>query len=107
MLLLCLVAHGQAETKPPANALDHWAFHPPRAVTPPAVKNQRWVKTDIDRFILSRLKDAGVAPAPAADLRTLIRRMSFDLTGLPPTFEEVGRFEKEAAVESGRAAHCF
>ncbi len=107
LLLLCLVAHGQAETKPPANALDHWAFHPPRAVTPPAVKNQRWVKTDIDRFILSRLKDAGVAPAPAADLRTLIRRMSFDLTGLPPTFAEVGQFEKAAADDRDEAIQAL
>ena len=103
LLLLCLVAHGQAETKPPLNALDHWAFHPPPAVTPPAVKNQRWLKTDIDRFILSRLKEAGVVPAPAADLRTLIRRMSFDLTGLPPTFEEVGQFQKAAAVDRDQA----
>ncbi|HKX63161.1 MAG TPA: DUF1549 domain-containing protein, partial [Verrucomicrobiae bacterium] len=81
-----------AETKPPANAREHWAFHAPRPVAVPAVKNARWPRTDVDRFILARLEADGLVPAPAASPRTLIRRMSFDLTGLPPTQAEVDEF---------------
>jgi len=77
----------------------HWAFQPPRAVSLPKVKNTTWPKTDIDRFILAKLEAAGLTPTPAADPRTLIRRMSFDLTGLPPTDEEVKQF---AAVRSSK-----
>ncbi len=86
-----------ADTKPPPDAREHWAFHPPRAVTPPKVKNSRWVQTDLDRFILARLDAAGVAPTPEADPRTLFRRMSFDLTGLPPTNDQMEQFIKAAA----------
>ncbi len=84
-----------AATEPPPEAHKHWAFQPPRAITAPRVKNTAWPKTDIDRFILAKLEAAGVAPAPSADPRTLIRRMSFDLTGLPPTNEEVEVFTTE------------
>src|SRR5206468_3107517 len=100
MLLRCgfILALGasiiSAATEPPPNARQHWAFHPPREQAPPMVKNQRWAKTDIDRFILARLEAAGIAPAPPADPRTLIRRMSFDITGLPPTNEEVEEFTR-------------
>src|SRR5687767_9573696 len=73
-----------AATEPPPDAHKHWAFQPLRVTKPPTVKNSTWPKTDIDRFILARLERAGLAPAPPADPRTLIRRMSFDLTGLPP-----------------------
>ena len=92
-----------AETRPPAGALDHWAFQPPAEVEPPKVKNTRWPKTEIDRFILAKLESAGLSPAPAADARTLIRRMCFDLTGLPPGFEEVQEFEQSAEADRDRA----
>jgi len=85
-----------AATQPPPDADKHWAFQRPVAVVPPKVKDTHWVKTDIDRFILARLEVAGVAAAPPADARTLIRRMSFDLTGLPPSLEEVEAFSKAA-----------
>jgi len=91
---LCLLVI--AATAPPPNARQHWAFQPPRLVSPPAVKNKRWAKTDVDRFILAKLEAAGVAPASPADPRTLIRRMTFDLTGLPPTHQEVEQFVKAA-----------
>jgi len=98
-LLLGAVIHVTAETKPPPNAMDHWAFHAPVAVSPPDIGNDPWVKTDIDRFIFSGLKRTGFTPAHAADPRTLIRRMSFDLTGLPPTDEETEQFLKAVAID--------
>lgn len=70
----------------------HWSFRQPEQVTPPTVKDEGWVRTPIDRFILARLEAAGLQPAPEADRRTLIRRAYFDLTGLPPTPEEVEAF---------------
>ncbi len=73
-------------------AAAHWAFQPPKAVAFPAVKGEAWVKTGVDRFILAKLETAGLAPAPDADRRTLIRRAAFDLTGLPPTDHEMAEF---------------
>src|SRR5947208_8539478 len=74
------------------DAEKHWAFQPITRPRPPEVKNRNWPKTEIDRFILSRLEQEGATPAPAADPRTLIRRMSFDLIGLAPSAEEVDQF---------------
>lgn len=62
----------------------HWSFIPPQRPTPPAVTANGWVKNPIDTFILSRLEKEGLAPAAEADRRTLARRVSLDLTGLPP-----------------------
>jgi hypothetical protein len=70
----------------------HWSFLPLANATPPAVKNESWVKTPIDRFILVRLEQEGIAPSPEADAATIIRRLSLDLTGLLPTPEEVEDF---------------
>ena len=71
---------------------EHWAFTTPVRTTPPEVKNGDWIRNPIDAFILSRLEKEGLSPANEADKRTLIRRLSFDLTGLPPTREEVHQF---------------
>lgn len=71
---------------------EHWAFQPVRAFEPPPVKNGAWVRTPIDQFIVAKLEEAGIQPAPPADKRALIRRATYDLTGLPPTFEEVEAF---------------
>ncbi|MBI3413984.1 MAG: DUF1549 domain-containing protein [Verrucomicrobia bacterium] len=76
----------------PAKVRDHWAFKPVRNSALPAVKNFRWVKTPIDVFILAKLEEKRIPPALAADKRTLIRRATLDLTGLPPTPEEVEAF---------------
>ena len=89
-------------TEPPPDAQQHWAFQPVRTIKPPAVKNTAWPKTEIDRFILAKLEGAGLAPGPPADPRTLIRRMTFDLIGLPPTQEEVEQFV--AAAKRNRQA---
>jgi mono/diheme cytochrome c family protein len=70
----------------------HWAWVPPRRPTPPAVKNGSWPHNDIDRFILARLEHEGLEPSPEADRVTLLRRVSLDLTGLPPTPAEVDAF---------------
>src|SRR5450432_4139805 len=73
----------------------HWAFQPRKDVPPAAFADaagKAWVKTPVDAFILTGLRKAGLKPAPAADRTTLIRRVTFDLTGLPPTPEEIDAF---------------
>jgi hypothetical protein len=70
----------------------HWAFQRVRRPELPVVKNADWSRTAIDRFVLARLEAKGLSPSQEADRRTLIRRLSFDLIGLPPTPEEVGAF---------------
>src|SRR5262249_10179178 len=70
----------------------HWSFIAPRRPTVPDVKQQNWSRNDIDRFILARLEHEGLAPSPEADRTTLIRRLTLDLTGLPPTPAEVEAF---------------
>jgi hypothetical protein len=71
---------------------DHWAFQPPQRPGVPAVSNPRWVRNAIDNFILARLEHENVQPSPEADPATLLRRVSLDLTGLPPTPEEMKDF---------------
>ncbi len=72
--------------------LNHWAFQLIGHPEPPTVKNKSQVRNPIDRFVLARLEKEGLSLMPAADRRTLIRRLSFDLRGLPPTREEVSQF---------------
>ncbi len=87
---------------PEEAARQHWAFQPVRKVTPPDVKHSEWIKTPVDRFVLSELEGAGITPAPKADSRTLIRRMTYDLIGLPPTPAEVEEFVAAAQVPGQR-----
>ncbi|HKQ74529.1 MAG TPA: DUF1549 domain-containing protein, partial [Blastocatellia bacterium] len=70
----------------------HWAFQPLAQGPPPAVKNRLWARNEVDRFILARLERERIAPSPEADPRTLIRRLSLDLTGLLPQPAEVAAF---------------
>ncbi len=70
----------------------HWAFLLPVRPSLPEVKDKRWVRNEIDRFILARLEKEGLRPSPEADRITLIRRLSLDLLGLPPTLQEVDAF---------------
>jgi mono/diheme cytochrome c family protein len=78
----------------------HWAFVPPTDRPLPGVKDSGWVKSPIDRFILAELEAKGLRPAAPADKRTLIRRAAFDLTGLPPTSEEVDAFLADYSPEA-------
>ena len=71
---------------------EHWAFLPPQPVVPPAVKNPGWIRNPIDAFVLNKLEQAGLKPAPEADKQALIRRVTYDLTGLPPTASDVTSF---------------
>ncbi|HZZ78023.1 MAG TPA: PSD1 and planctomycete cytochrome C domain-containing protein [Gemmataceae bacterium] len=70
----------------------HWAFVPPRPADTPTVRNKSWVRNPIDAFVLARLEKESLEPSPRADARTLIRRLSLDLIGLPPTLEETEEF---------------
>ncbi len=81
-------------------AAKHWAFQPVKKPTVPEVKNSRWVQSPVDAFILAKLEAKKMRPSLQADKRTLIRRASFDLTGLPPTPEEVDAFEKDDSPEA-------
>lgn len=80
--------------EPPVTAADreHWAFRPVKRPDVPDVKRSDWCRTAVDRFIIARLEAAGLTPAPEADRATLLRRVTFDLTGLPPTTSEIDAF---------------
>jgi mono/diheme cytochrome c family protein len=77
-----------------------WSFQPIRSVSVPAPANASWARTDIDRFILARLESEGLKPVAAADRLSLIRRATLDLTGLPPTPEEVDAFLKDDSADA-------
>jgi hypothetical protein len=79
---------------------DHWAFQPIKRPTPPEVANKAWVRNDIDRFVLARLEKEKIVPSPEADRVTLIRRLSLDLLGLPPTPQEVDDFLKDTGADA-------
>jgi mono/diheme cytochrome c family protein len=77
-----------------------WAFQPLATPKPPAVQNGAWPRTDIDRFVLARLEREGLQPVREADKLTLLRRATLDLTGLPPTPEEVDAFLKDDSADA-------
>jgi hypothetical protein len=115
-LIKRIVAHDKLKRMPPASAAvslsakqidtlkqwikegakwqQHWAFIAPERPPLPCVKNKAWPRNPIDYFVLARLEQEGLTPSPEADPVTLIRRMSLDLTGLPPTPVEVDEFVK-------------
>ena len=78
----------------------HWAFEAPQRAVTPEVKDKAWVRNPIDGFVLAQLESAGLKPAPEADRRTLARRLSLDLIGLPPTPEQVAAFVKDDAPDA-------
>ena len=80
---------------------EHWSWQPLREASLPAVRDRSWPRGVIDRFILARLEEQGLRPARDADKRTLIRRVTFDLTGLPPTIEH------QSAFLGDRSEGCF
>src|SRR6185436_8291499 len=66
-----------------------WSFQPVGAVAPAVVRSQDWLRSAVDAFVLAKLEERGLSPSPAADRQALIRRATFDLTGLPPTLDEI------------------
>ncbi len=78
----------------------HWAFQPVRKPALPAVRDGRWPLSPVDHFVLAKLEAGGMTPSRPADRRTLIRRATFDLVGLPPTPEEVAAFEADQAPDA-------
>ncbi len=78
-----------------ARQKSHWAFQPVKRVEPPAVKEAGWCRTPVDQFVLAALEREQLPHSPVADRRTLIRRVTYDLTGLPPTSEEVDAFVRD------------
>jgi hypothetical protein len=78
----------------------HWSLIAPKRPAPPEVKNKAWVRNPIDNFILARLEQAGLSPAAEADRRTLARRLSLDLTGLPPSPDTVNAFVNDSSPDA-------
>lgn len=97
IVALCAIISTAAESKAPAKqapAKTPWSFLPLRESPTPSVRNKQWPQSRMDQFLLAKQEKAGLKPAPPADPRALIRRLYFDLTGLPPTPEEVEAFVK-------------
>jgi hypothetical protein len=78
----------------------HWAYRTPVRVEPPAVRQTAWARNAIDRFVLLSLEKESWKPSPEADRATLLRRVTFDLTGLPPTPEEIEAFRKDRSPDA-------
>ncbi len=89
-------------------ASQHWSFQPVRKSLPPTANNKRWDKSPIDRFVFAAQSSRGLSPSPRADSRTLIRRLHYALTGLPPTIKEVNAFvaAAERDDEAAMSAAC-
>src|SRR3954469_16745020 len=85
-----------------ANYQQHWAFIAPRRPELPAVKNQAWVRNPIDAFVLARLEREGLEPSASANANTMLRRLSLDLVGLPPSLDELAAFEHEGGEQAYR-----
>ncbi len=91
---------GSTDAKASAAGREHWAFQPVRQLALPAVQDPTWPLTPIDFFILAKLDANGLTPAAPADRRTLLRRVTFDLIGLPPTAEEVDAFVADPSPDA-------
>jgi mono/diheme cytochrome c family protein len=90
----------EVEAAKKGDAPKHWSFEKPSRPELPQVKDRAWVKTPIDQFILARLEKEGLAPSPEADRVTLLRRLSLDLIGLPPTIAEVDAFLNDKSANA-------
>ena len=78
----------------------HWAFQPVQKSAVPTVKNTAWAQSPVDHFVLARLEVTGLTASPLADKRTLIRRVTFDLIGLPPTEPEIQQFLSDTSPQA-------
>jgi len=81
-------------------AARHWSLEPVKQIDPPSVQDANWPQTSVDLFILAKLEAAGLRPSPPADRRALLRRVTYDLTGLPPTAAEGAAFESDASPDA-------
>src|SRR5262249_35838011 len=98
VLIVTLLCAGPAFAGEPDT---HWSLRPRSRPAVPEVRSPKFaIRTPVDAFILARLEKAGLSPAPEADRLTLIRRVTFDLTGLPPTPAEVDAFLKDPSPEA-------
>jgi hypothetical protein len=100
---------GEAPAGPPQGGHEeptHWAYRRPSRPAPPEVRKGDWVRTPVDRFVLARLEKEGLAPSPEAPFETLVRRLSLDLIGLPPSPQEVDEALADAAREGKDAAYA-
>lgn len=84
----------------PADKTNHWAFKAPVRPRVPQTTNQKWVRNPIDAFVLARLEKENLQPSPEAERRTLLRRMHLDLTGLPPSIDELEKFEADQSADA-------
>src|SRR5688572_19508456 len=94
LLLFAIFVAGNCGTFANAetNKSDCWSFKPASKPIVPAIADSKWPRNELDRFILSKLREQKLSPSADADRRTLIRRVTFNLTGLPPTPEEAASF---------------
>ena len=99
-------AHFDSDAATPEKSFDvegrrnFWSFVPPVKKAPPSVKDAEWVRMPIDAFLLAALESKGLTPSPPADRRTLLRRVTFDLTGLPPTPAEYKSFLEDPSPQA-------
>ena len=94
------VAIGKPNPKYEKLRKEHWAWQPLRETKAPAVREAAWPRTDIDRYVLASLEEKGLAPVRDADKVQLVRRVTFDLTGLPPTPEAIDAFLKDNSADA-------
>ncbi len=81
----------------------HWAFHPPEKYDLPTVRNEKWTRNEIDYFVLERMEAQGLTPSKEAQKAHLLKRLAFDLTGLPPSIELQERFQKDKSEKAYEA----
>jgi hypothetical protein len=89
-----------------ADGKEFWSMRPLADPAIPKVQNAEWVQTPIDAFVLERLEELGIAPAPRASRRDLLRRMTLDLIGVPPTLEELQALEVDGSEDAQRPRLC-
>ncbi len=81
-------------------AKQHWAFQPPRLMAVPVTQNTSWPRSKLDSLVLARMEKTGLQPSPSADREALVRRLYYDLIGLPPTFDQVQQFRHDDSPDA-------
>lgn len=99
LMIACLLLFSAAGDEPVKSEPIWWSFKPLTLPSPPSLKHA-WVRTPIDAFVLQKLQEKGLHPSPEADKRTLLRRVTYDLTGLPPTSKEWTTFEQDNSPDA-------